>query len=76
MKYITITELEQNFDKYIDELVNNTNDYFVITKNGYPIAKLNPISKHDENRIGIAKGLWRDVSEEEFNDFDFTSLLN
>lgn len=50
-------------------------DSIIITKNGVPIAEIIPFVERKERRIGIAKGLWRDVSEDEFNDFDMLSLM-
>ena len=75
MESVSIYEVKTQLSKYISMLENKERDSIVITKNGVPVAEIFPYVERKERRIGIAKGLWRDVSEEEFNDFDMLSLM-
>ena len=76
MQFLTINEAKKNLDKCILMLVRQEVDYFIVTQNGVPIVKIAPFIERKERRIGIAKGLWRDVSENEFNTFDNEKLMN
>ena len=75
MESVSIYEVKTQLSKYISMLENKEKDSIVITKNGVPVAEIFPYVERKEKRIGIAKGLWREVSEEEFNDFDMLSLM-
>lgn len=75
MKYISVYEAKTQLSKYISMLESKQKDSIVICKNGKPVAELIPFVERKERRLGVAKGMWRDVSEEEFNDFDMFSLL-
>jgi len=70
METVSIYEVKTQLSKYISMLENKEKDSIIITKNGNPVAEIIPFVERKEKRLGIAKGLWRDVSEEEFNDFD------
>lgn len=75
MKTIDISELQSNFDKYINIIEGNKQESFIVLKNGKPVAMIVPFSEKKTRRIGIAKGYWRDVSDDEFNDSNICSLF-
>lgn len=75
MESVSIYEVKTQLSKYISMLINKEKDSIVITKNGAPVAEIVPYVERKERRIGIAKGLWKDISEEEFNDFDLETIM-
>ena len=75
METASIYEAKTQLSKYITMIENKKEESVIITKNGVPVAELIPFRNRKERRIGIAKGLWRDVSEEEFNNFDMLAIM-
>lgn len=75
METASIYEAKTQLSKYISMIEKKEKDSIVITKNGVPVAEIIPYTNRKERRIGIAKGMWRDVSEEEFNDFDMLAIM-
>ena len=75
METVSLYEAKTQLSKYISLLINKERESIIITRNGVPVAEIVPFVERKEKRIGIAKGLWKDVSEEEFNDFDMLSLM-
>ena len=75
MDFISVYEAKTQLSKYISLLETKQKESIVICKNGKPVAELIPFVERKERRLGIAKGMWRDVSEEEFNDFDMLTLF-
>lgn len=75
METASIYEVKTQLSKYISMIEKKEKDSVVITKNGVPVAEIIPYTDRKERRIGIAKGMWRDVSEEEFNDFDMLAIM-
>lgn len=75
METISIYEAKTQLCKYINSIEKKEADSVVITKNGKPVAEIIPFVERKERRLGIAKGLWKDISEDEFNDFDMLSIM-
>lgn len=75
MEMVSIYEVKTQLSKYINMLEAKEKESIIISKNGKPVAEIIPFIEKKERRIGIAKGLWPDVSEEEFNDFDMLSIM-
>lgn len=75
METISIYEAKTQLCKYINSIEKKEVDSFVITKNGRPIAQIIPFVERKKRRLGIAKGLWKDISENEFDDFDALSIM-
>lgn len=75
METISIYEAKTQLCKYINSIEKKEADSVVITKNGRPVAEIIPFVERKERRLGIAKGLWKDISDEEFNDFDMLSIM-
>lgn len=75
METISIYEAKTQLCKYINSIEKKESDSVVITKNGKPVAEIIPFVERKERRLGIAKGLWKDISEDEFNDFDMLSIM-
>ena len=75
METVSLYEAKTQLSKYISLLLNKEKESIIITRNGVPVAEIIPYVEKKERRIGIAKGLWKDVSEEEFNNFDMLSLM-
>ena len=75
METYSIYEVKTQLSKYVNMLEKKEKESIIITKNGIPVAEIIPFVERKERRIGIAKGMWRDVSEEEFNDFDMLAIM-
>ena len=75
MKILSIYEAKTQLSKYVSLIETKKETSFVITKNGKPLAEIIPYVEKKERRIGIAKGVWDDVSENDFNDFDLLSVM-
>ena len=54
MEY-SIYEAKTNFSKIIQLLMDGSEDYIIISKNGKPVVQLVPFSKKNTNRVGIVK---------------------
>ena len=65
----TLLEVQKHFDEIIHHLLNGENEFVIITKNGYPIIKIETIKQIKNKRIGAAKKEMRnfDISLEDFN---------
>lgn len=72
MEIINVNKAKKHLTKYIDLIESKQISSVLISRNGKPIAELIPF---EEKRIGIAKGMWRDVSDDEFDNFDMCSLF-
>lgn len=75
MESVSIYEAKTQLSKYVSLIETKKEDTIVICKNGKPVAQIVPFVEKKEKRLGIAKGLWADMTEEEFNDFDLCSLM-
>lgn len=75
MNTLSIYEAKTQLSKYVSLIETKQETSFVITKNGKPVAEIIPYVEKKERRIGIAKGVWDDVSEDDFNNFDLLSMM-
>ena len=75
METVSIYEAKTQLSKYINLILSKEKDSIVITKSGVPVAEIIPFTEKKERRLGAAKGLWKEMSQEEFNDFDIASLF-
>ena len=66
---IDIKNVESHLSKLIHDLENKKKDEIIISRNGFPIAKLILINNDVTNRIGIAKDEMKDfdISLEKFD---------
>lgn len=72
---VDIEKLKLNFDDFIKTIEEDKSNSIVILNNDKPVAKIVPYFKKSEQRIGIAKGKWPDISEAKFNNFDLCSIM-
>ena len=74
MKTASIFETKTNLSKYVSALLNKEEPYFVILKNGKPVARLMPYEEETPARIGRGKGIIPAMPDlEVFNNIDVTA---
>ena len=76
MTSVSMFEAKTNLSKYVASVVDKTEPYIIIIRNGTPVAKIVPYEEGTGKRIGIARGkLPMMDSLEEFNSVDAASEL-
>ncbi|MBQ1423605.1 MAG: type II toxin-antitoxin system Phd/YefM family antitoxin [Lachnospiraceae bacterium] len=74
MTSVSIFEAKANLSKYVSSVASGEESYIIIMKNGKPVAKLVPLDKDTDSRIGMAKGRLPALNSlEEFNSIDVAS---
>lgn len=69
---VNIYDAKTNLSKIIQLLVDQKEDYVIISKNGKPLVKMVLLQDKNSKRVGIAKKELKDfdMSLEEFNSLD------
>ena len=69
---VNIYDAKTNLSKIIQLLVDQKEDYVIISKNGKPLVKMVLLQDKNPKRVGIAKKELKDfdMSLEEFNSLD------
>ena len=71
MKTASVFETKTNLSRYIAAILDKSEPYVVIVKNGKPVARLVPFETGAENRIGAGKDIIPKLgSLDEFNAID------
>lgn len=74
MTSVSMFEAKTNLSKYVSSVVDKTEPFVIIVRNGIPVAKIVPYEEENGKRIGIAKGkLPMMGSLEAFNSIDIAS---
>lgn len=69
---VNIYEAKTNLSKLIQALVDQNEEVINICKNGTPIVQMTLVKKKNK-RLGVARGVWEEMSQEEFDSIDVAS---
>ena len=72
---VDIQKAKTNLSKLIQQLVDLIEDEIIISKDGKPLVRMKLINKPSNKRVGIAKGKLKEMTLEEFNSVDVSSLF-
>jgi prevent-host-death family protein len=72
MGYVNMLDAKTNLSKLVEQVESGAAKEIIIARNGRPAAKLVPLGdgKPKAQRLGVAAGLYPDMSMENFNASD------